>query len=374
MMPGNPVVGGTVLRIPAIQSGNYVAGSAGWSINADGTAQFADATFTDGVITLGGNGELLIYSGTPAAGTLRMSMAGTGGTDAYGNTFPSGFAIFDSTSSLIMQLSSPHTAYQTLVVIQQGSVVFEINNEVNQTGGVGFEWSNGNGEVFANVTADANNILQLGLNGAPYINVRSTSVRERIFMGNGNFDIGPVVGTTQAFDGPHLIIQDDNARLGMWVNGTEDSRLYVLTHEFYLDCNPTVSLGAVHVQLDANNIVREVVNGENWHDISFINGFAAGSQSGWHSGIRYRRSPSEGSVYFDGIVSCPASPGGKIMGAFPAGYRPSSNQVFWGIAPANSPKIVDILVDASGNITYLSDISNPAGTGSIYLTGHFPTT
>ena len=40
MMPGNPVVGGTVLRRAAIQSPNFVAASAGWAINADGTAEF----------------------------------------------------------------------------------------------------------------------------------------------------------------------------------------------------------------------------------------------------------------------------------------------------------------------------------------------
>jgi hypothetical protein len=45
MIPGNPVVGGVILRRPAIQSPDYVAGSAGWAINADGTAQFNSVTF-----------------------------------------------------------------------------------------------------------------------------------------------------------------------------------------------------------------------------------------------------------------------------------------------------------------------------------------
>jgi hypothetical protein len=47
MMPGNPVVGGVILRRPAIQSPNYTAGSAGWAVNADGTAQFAQLTIYD---------------------------------------------------------------------------------------------------------------------------------------------------------------------------------------------------------------------------------------------------------------------------------------------------------------------------------------
>lgn len=39
------IVGGTVLRIPAIQSPNYVAGASGWIINADGTVEFTAGTF-----------------------------------------------------------------------------------------------------------------------------------------------------------------------------------------------------------------------------------------------------------------------------------------------------------------------------------------
>lgn len=38
----NSVVGGTTLVRPAIKSPNYVAGVSGWSINADGTAEFND--------------------------------------------------------------------------------------------------------------------------------------------------------------------------------------------------------------------------------------------------------------------------------------------------------------------------------------------
>lgn len=44
MQPDNPIVGGITLRIPAIRSPNYVAGSAGWTINIDGSAEFANAT------------------------------------------------------------------------------------------------------------------------------------------------------------------------------------------------------------------------------------------------------------------------------------------------------------------------------------------
>ncbi len=46
MTAGNQaIVGGTALRIPAIQSPNYSPGSAGWIINIDGTAEFNSGTF-----------------------------------------------------------------------------------------------------------------------------------------------------------------------------------------------------------------------------------------------------------------------------------------------------------------------------------------
>ena len=41
----NPIVGGTTLIRPAIHSPDYVAGTSGWSINKDGTAEFNDVVF-----------------------------------------------------------------------------------------------------------------------------------------------------------------------------------------------------------------------------------------------------------------------------------------------------------------------------------------
>lgn len=40
MQPGNPIVGGTVLRRPAIQSPDFVTGVSGWIVKIDGSAEF----------------------------------------------------------------------------------------------------------------------------------------------------------------------------------------------------------------------------------------------------------------------------------------------------------------------------------------------
>lgn len=49
----NGVVGGLTLVRPAIRSPNYVAGSTGWTINADGTAEFSNGTFRGNLIVGG---------------------------------------------------------------------------------------------------------------------------------------------------------------------------------------------------------------------------------------------------------------------------------------------------------------------------------
>lgn len=44
MQPGNPIVGGIILRRPAVRSPNYQAGVQGWTINVDGSAEFNQLT------------------------------------------------------------------------------------------------------------------------------------------------------------------------------------------------------------------------------------------------------------------------------------------------------------------------------------------
>ena len=97
MQPGNPVVGGTVLRRPAIQSPNFVTTVSGWTINADGSAEFNNLTIrgtfsgTDYVLSAAG---LFLYSGTPAAGNLIFSIAPAATTtDGLGNTVTGGGAV-----------------------------------------------------------------------------------------------------------------------------------------------------------------------------------------------------------------------------------------------------------------------------------------
>jgi len=123
----NSVVGGTTLVRPAIKSPNYVPGVSGWSINIDGSAEFNDvdvrgtlestnyvpgvsgwhldqtgsAEFND--VTIRGStqvgGDILMYDGAPAVGTLAFTISQDGGTDQYGNTYPDGLRSRDTSGA-----------------------------------------------------------------------------------------------------------------------------------------------------------------------------------------------------------------------------------------------------------------------------------
>lgn len=74
MQPGDPVVGGTILRRVAIASPNFVHLLMGWSINQDGTAEFNGLTINGGEIIL-----------TDGSGNVVGTLDGTRGLVLYGN-------------------------------------------------------------------------------------------------------------------------------------------------------------------------------------------------------------------------------------------------------------------------------------------------
>lgn len=90
----NPIVAGNNLVRNAIQSPNYVAGSMGWIIRRDGSAEFSNAIFRGSVVISGSN-NILMYSAAPAAGDLVISVAPNAGSDSFGNVYPAGFQILN---------------------------------------------------------------------------------------------------------------------------------------------------------------------------------------------------------------------------------------------------------------------------------------
>lgn len=89
----NPVVGGSgILKRPAVQSPNYVAGISGWTVNKDGSAEFNDATFRGTIVITSGD-ALFVYNPTPGLGNLVLAISSNGGIDAYGNSYYAGVTV-----------------------------------------------------------------------------------------------------------------------------------------------------------------------------------------------------------------------------------------------------------------------------------------
>jgi hypothetical protein len=93
----NPLTAGTVLVREQIQSQNFVAGSDGWVIKANGDAEFNSVVIRGATVV---SGLALYYDGTPALGTLILSIAAEAGTDIYGNAYPQGLGVFGSDGEL----------------------------------------------------------------------------------------------------------------------------------------------------------------------------------------------------------------------------------------------------------------------------------
>jgi hypothetical protein len=91
----NSVLGGVGKLIRSyIRSPNYVAGSTGWTINKDGSAEFSNVTMRGTLVITAGK-AILLYNGTPAAGNLVASFAPNPGFDPFGNAYGQGIQFHD---------------------------------------------------------------------------------------------------------------------------------------------------------------------------------------------------------------------------------------------------------------------------------------
>lgn len=114
-----PVVGGTTLILPAIQSSNFdMPSGAGWQINADGTATFFQLSLGSAAagssIQLDSFGNLIMFNAAgnqvmifvpsdnvfiqyaddgAVQGSIICAIAGKAGTDIFGNTYNQGITL-----------------------------------------------------------------------------------------------------------------------------------------------------------------------------------------------------------------------------------------------------------------------------------------
>ncbi|MFE0812665.1 hypothetical protein ACFW34_35110 [Streptomyces sp. NPDC058848] len=92
------ILAGTTLVREAVQSQDYTPGSAGWSINADGSAEFNDVVIRGGTVV---SGTALYYDPSPGPGTLIMSIAAEAGTDQYGNAYEGGVSWYEAGTPVV---------------------------------------------------------------------------------------------------------------------------------------------------------------------------------------------------------------------------------------------------------------------------------
>lgn len=145
----NPLTAGTVLVRSDIRSQNFVSGSSGWRIEADGDAEFNSIVIRGGTVV---SGTALYYDGTPALGNLFLSIAAAAGTDEYGNAYQKGLTIYSSNGTINLDDTTAiwdHTGGSNIEIGVGGAQALQ---ELTPRDLTGSTWSSGSfGTNIANV-------------------------------------------------------------------------------------------------------------------------------------------------------------------------------------------------------------------------------
>jgi hypothetical protein len=152
----DPIVAGTILAIPAIQSPDFVHSVTGWSINQDGTAEFNNMTVRgdfEGSFFFVDSQGAFFYD--PASGFLVESIANGVGVNRLGDAFVRGHATYvggvvatSLDSGAILSYTAPGpagpwSATQASVVVQGSTttlngLINSLQGQVIATAGTAF--------------------------------------------------------------------------------------------------------------------------------------------------------------------------------------------------------------------------------------------
>lgn len=310
----NPIVAGNNLVRNAIQSPNYVAGSMGWIIRRDGSAEFSNAIFRGSVVISGSN-NILMYSATPAAGDLVISVAPNAGSDSFGNVYPAGFQILN-------------------------------HGGANASGiAMGFAGTQP---------------LQYFLNPVP--NLRN----DPAFIVNTN-GTGTAQFASFVFSSAEDATQSDYVAISLDSSSQDGSSHVAQITDAYVDSSggahplilrgpggTTIYAGALYaVQPGTGTSRANLAVGESWHLASLGAGFTTNAAD---QAPRYRlEGLGGGIVRLDGVVyTSAATAAGATMFTLPTGYRPQQRQRFVGSTNASGYTTVGgslISVTTAGLVT-----------------------
>jgi hypothetical protein len=293
----NPLTGQNgALIYQQIKSPNFSVGISGWKIAKDGSAEFNNLTIrgtffgTNFIINSSG---IFIYSGTPAAGNLILSLAGAAGVDSFGNTYSQG-----------LTAGASGTAEKVVVGISGGAPLIYFLSAIG--------------------TALNNAALMLNISGAG----------------------------TAAHDDLVIKSSQDNAHqsyVAINLNGNSNDGVTQLSSlaEAYVDAGGTPHFyrtmdfsGSdntgflVGVQPGTGTSDANVAVAETWHLAALGAGFTTG---GADQAPRYRLEGIGGGVVrIDGTVYTSAAVlSGATMFTLPAGYRPTIRRRFAGVSNAS---------------------------------------
>jgi hypothetical protein len=329
---GNPVVGGTTLRIPAIQSPNFsLINSTGWAIFADGSAYFFNVTvagtITGGTLVIdGATGGIFVYSGPPALGNLIGSWAGASGTDSKGNTYPQGFNI---TMGAISGTAITGSSFSGTNFVLNVSGLFMYSGtpalgnliiSVAFTSGVD---AFGNAYRIGVATyGSSNSYVQLAANGVPAVLFSPQGVTSLTNPGqilSGAINAGAVNEISELAISTGKESGKPDAAIQMASAAADSSSVAVAYFEFG---------GNAEVFIAPGFGIRAVQPGtavtiESWHALAPANGWAnvAGNVP-----LNYKMMPNR-SVWVLGTLSSAAATTSTI-GTLPALYRPVTQQAF----------------------------------------------
>lgn len=332
----NPVVGGTILLTPAIQSPDYQPGISGWFIGKDGSAAFNNVDIRGQVIGVGyelNADGLFFYNGIPTGGNLIGSWAHAVGIDTFGNQFPAGLQVTSSIGSVLLS-SLDGTLMSTgsserMVTMTDGSIQFSVVGDA------------GNGA------------LSIG-----------SSLRELV-LHSGLLDVADRSGQLTLSSStltPTAGVTDTFPRVSTMTAGGS-----VTAHHY-------VSGAVVKSDLAGDTAeVWQVVGGNgaayntNWVASTTFNG-----STGWQ-GLKYRKD-AEDNLVIIGCFKSNATVGGTSVVTLPTAFRPAQQ---W---PVNVQKnVAGTLttgmgqISGGGNLNLLAGSGvNPTASAEYLITGTIP--
>ncbi|WP_420010355.1 hypothetical protein [Streptomyces collinus] len=298
---------------PAVRSPNYVAGSTGWSINRDGSAEFNNIVIRNGTTQ---GGVSLYYNGTPALGNLILSIAAAAGTDPFGNAYAAGLTLYDPTGTINLDgtaatWNATPSGAGIQVAVGGGSVLMQFSPTVVS----GVTWNNG--------ATGATTQSRLGTN-TPLVFIESPT----------NSATPGATATLSLYGGPQTS------------NGDVLSEAIVDAARTWINSNAAWVTGA-WTKLN-----------EAWQTpASLGTGWAAGPSGGTVQPLQFRTDAMDNLV-IDGAVHTTSTTPAATIFTLPTGYRPKVTRRSPGVSNSGGTATARYAeINSNGNVSINANIA-----------------